>query len=118
MAVTMETEIARSESTLASQIKTYSELESTLKSGLEQHLLSNQYGMLDFMAEMTTVNADDTEVEAAYKKQVLDNIDKLTELGVVTEESIVKLAETFSKFETKKNEAQTILNKMTSTHDD
>lgn len=108
MAVTMESEIARSETTLASQIKTYNELESTLADGgMEETLLANQYGMLDFMADITKAD-----------NQVLQNIDKLTSLGVVTEDAIKRLAETFSNFETKERELNSVLGKMTSSHTD
>lgn len=108
MAVTMEKEIARSETTLASQIKTYNELEATLADGgMEETLLANQYGMLDFMADITKAD-----------NQVLQNIDKLTSLGIVTEDAIKRLAETFSNFDTKERELKSVLGKMTSSHTD
>ena len=60
--------------------------------------LDSQYATISFISSVTQGNA-----------QVLDNIKKLTDLGNVTTENIIKLAEVFSSIDETQKKGQKVL---------
>ena len=60
-----------------------------------KQLLAKEYEGLAFIADLV-----DQEIELGYKNSVLENIDKLTELGILTTDNIKELTNTFYNFKT------------------
>lgn len=103
----IETELIKEDTNIVDQVKAY---EKALKdTGITNELgevlnqvakdaLDSQYATISFISSVTQGNA-----------QVLDNIKKLTDLGNVTTENIIKLAEVFSSIDETQKKGQKVL---------